>query len=143
VRLTSPDPHAPLAIDHAYLSDGADLEALCDGIDLVERLVAAPPLAAVLDVPAETTPPWGDRRDLPAWASERFGTTYHPSSTCRMGPAGDRMSVVDRVGRVHGIAGLRVADAAIFPTGPRANIHFTVVAVAEKLADAIRAERPA
>jgi choline dehydrogenase len=143
VRLTSPDPHAPLAIDHAYLSDAADLEALCDGIDLVERLVAAPPLAAVLDVPAETAPPWGDRRDLPAWALERFGTTYHPSSTCRMGPASDRMSVVDRVGRVHGIAGLRVADAAIFPTGPRANIHFTVVAVAEKLADAIRAERPA
>jgi choline dehydrogenase len=143
VRLTAPDPHAPLAIDHAYLSDPADLEALCDGIDLVERLVASPPLAGILDLPAEAAPPWGDRRDLPAWARERFGTTYHPSSTCRMGPDGDRMSVVDPGGWVHGVHGLRVADAAIFPTGPRANIHFTIVAVAEKLADAIRAEHPA
>jgi choline dehydrogenase-like flavoprotein len=48
--------------------------------------------------------------------------------------------VVDHAGRVHGVAGLRVADAAIFPSGPRANLHCTVVAVAEKLADAIRSD---
>lgn len=141
VRLTSPDPRAPLDIDHAYLSDPDDLEALCDGIDLVERLVSSPPLAGVLDMPPESAPPWGQRADLPTWALERFGTTYHPSSTCRMGPADARESVADRLGRVHGVSGLRVADAAIFPTGPRANIHFTTVAVAEKLAEAIREER--
>jgi choline dehydrogenase-like flavoprotein len=55
-----------------------------------------------------------------------------------MGPASDPMAVVDHNGRVYGVAGLRVADASIFPTGPRANLHFTVVAVAEKLADVIR-----
>jgi choline dehydrogenase-like flavoprotein len=48
------------------------------------------------------------------------------------------MAVVDHDAHVHGVAGLRVVDASIFPTGPRANIHFTIVAVAEKLADAIR-----
>jgi choline dehydrogenase-like flavoprotein len=48
------------------------------------------------------------------------------------------MAVVDRDGRVHGVSGLRVVDASIFPTGPRANLHFTVVAIAEKLADDIR-----
>jgi choline dehydrogenase len=47
------------------------------------------------------------------------------------------MAVVDHNARVHGVAGLRVVDASIFPTGPRANLHFTVVAVAEKLADSI------
>jgi choline dehydrogenase-like flavoprotein len=41
------------------------------------------------------------------------------------------------------VAGLRVADASIFPTSPRANIHSTVVAVAEKLADTIGADRTA
>jgi choline dehydrogenase-like flavoprotein len=48
---------------------------------------------------------------------------------------------VDVAGRVYGVGGLRVADASVFPTIPRANIHCTVVAVAEKLADAIRSDR--
>jgi choline dehydrogenase-like flavoprotein len=68
----------------------------------------------------------------------RFGTTYHPSSTCRMGPATDPLAVVDHLGQVHGVPGLRVVDASIFPSGPRANLHFTVVAVAEKLAEVCR-----
>jgi choline dehydrogenase-like flavoprotein len=55
-----------------------------------------------------------------------------------MGPAGDATAVVDASGRVHGLQGVRVADASIFPTGTRANLHCTVVAVAEKLADAVR-----
>ncbi len=74
------------------------------------------------------------------WVRANAGTTYHPSSTCRMGPASDPAAVVDHLGRIHGVGGLRVADASIFPSGPRANIHFTVVAVAEKLADAVRNE---
>lgn len=143
VHLTAADPHAPLTIDHAYLSDPADLAALCDGIDLAERLVKTAPLANMLECLAEDTPPWGNRSELPAWARERFGTTYHPSSTCRMGPASDRMAVVDHAGRVYGVAGLRVVDASIFPTGPRANLHCSVVAVAEKLADDLRRDRPA
>jgi choline dehydrogenase-like flavoprotein len=55
-----------------------------------------------------------------------------------MGPAEERAAVVDAEGRVHGVARLRVADASIFPTSPRANIHATVVAVAERLADCMR-----
>ena len=59
-----------------------------------------------------------------------------------MGPEDDREAVVDYAGRVYGIAGLRIADASIFPTGLRANPHCSVVAVAEKLADAIRHDVP-
>ncbi len=138
LRLTSADPMAPLDIDHAYLSDPADLEAQCDGIELVERIIASAPMRRVLEPYAEDTLPWGNIAGLPAWARSRVGTTFHPSSTCRMGPASDPMAVVDHNGRVHGVAGLRIVDASIFPTGPRANLHFTVVAVAEKLADVIR-----
>jgi choline dehydrogenase len=138
VRLTSADPTAPLDIDHGYLSDPADLEAQCDGIELVERIIAAAPMQRVLEPYAEETPPWGVPAELPAWARSRVGTTFHPSSTCRMGPASDQIAVVDQNARVHGVHALRVVDASIFPTGPRANVHFTVVAVAEKLADAIK-----
>jgi choline dehydrogenase len=139
VRLASSDPMAPLLIDHAYFSDPADLEALCDGVEITESIVAATPMRDVLEPHFEDAPPWGNRAGLPAWIREHAGTTYHPSSTCRMGPSHDGMAVVDHDGRVHGVAGLRVVDASILPTGPRANIHFTVVAVAEKLADAISA----
>jgi choline dehydrogenase len=138
VRLTSPDPAATLTIDHAHLAEEADLEAACDGLELVARLVAAEPLAALLDPVPGQVPDWRDHDELRAWARDHVRTTYHPSGTCRMGPAADREAVVDHEGRVHGFAGLRIADASIFPTGPRANLHCTVVAVAENLADAIR-----
>ncbi len=140
LRLTSADPHAPLDIDHDYYSDPVDLEAQCDGIDLVERIVASEPLQRVLEPMSDDTPPWGDASDLPAWARSHSGTTYHPSSTCRMGPVSDPTAVVDHLGKVHGINSLRVVDASIFPTGPRANLHFTVVAAAEKLAETIKGD---
>jgi choline dehydrogenase len=136
VRLTSTNPEAPLDIDHAYLSDPCDLKALCEGIDLAEAIIATPEMQAVLQ-PQEEAPPWGVRANLPSWALERFGTTYHPSSTCRMGPASDPLAVIDANGQVYGAPGLRVVDASIFSAGPRANLHFTVVAVAEKLAETI------
>jgi choline dehydrogenase len=138
VRLTGRDPSAPLDIDHAYFSDPTELEACCDGMELIRELVATPPLAAILEPVPGRVPTWRDRDELRARLRAEVTTTYHPSSTCRMGPATDPTAVVDHAGRVHGIAGLRVADASIFPTSPRANIHCTVVAVAEKLADALR-----
>jgi choline dehydrogenase len=137
VRLTSPDPHAALAIDHNHFADPVDLEAICDGVELANRLTAAPPLAEIL-TPAPSSLTWRSRAELRELVRAHADTTYHPSSTCRMGPADDPGAVVDHRGCVHGIRGLRIADASIFPTGPRANIHATVVAVAEKLAVAIR-----
>jgi choline dehydrogenase len=55
-----------------------------------------------------------------------------------MGPASDPMAVVDHAGRVHGVDGLRVVDASIFPTGPRGNTHGPTVASAEVIARKIR-----
>jgi choline dehydrogenase len=141
VCLASPDPAAALEIDHGYFNDPTDLEALCDGAELVARLVSTEPLAAAVDQLDGANPDWRDRDSVRAWVRGRAATTFHPSSTCRLGPVADVMAVVDHAGRVYGVAGLRVADASIFPTSPRANIHYTVVAVAEKLADAIRSDR--
>ncbi|HLL51849.1 MAG TPA: GMC oxidoreductase [Thermomicrobiales bacterium] len=138
VRLSSWDPAASLDIEHGYLSNPADLEAQCDGIELVERIIASAPMQHVLQPMEDDSPPWGDSSQLPTWAQSRVGTTFHPSSTCRMGPASDGMTVVNHKGQVHGVADLRVVDASIFPTGPRANLHCTVVAAAEKLAEVIR-----
>ena len=51
------------------------------------------------------------------WVKGAAETTYHPVGTCKMG--NDPMAVVDARLRVHGIAGLRVADASIMPNVPR------------------------
>lgn len=58
-----------------------------------------------------------------------------------MGPADDATAVVDNHGRVYGVQGLRVADASIFPWGPRCNLHWPVVATAERMAELVDAER--
>ena len=55
-------------------------------------------------------------------------------SSCAMGPASDRTAVVDAEGRVHGVAGLRVADASVMPVIPRANTMVPTVVVAERIA---------
>ncbi|MEZ4532324.1 MAG: GMC oxidoreductase [Thermomicrobiales bacterium] len=70
----------------------------------------------------------------------QVGTTFHPSSSCRMGPASDPMAVVDAHAQVYGVDGLLVVDASIFPTGPRVNLHCPIVAAAEKIAAELAAD---
>jgi 5-(hydroxymethyl)furfural/furfural oxidase len=62
---------------------------------------------------------------------------WHASCTCRMGRAGDPMSVTDTQGRIKGVQGLRVVDASIFPVVPCANTNFPTLMSAEKIADAM------
>jgi choline dehydrogenase len=137
VRLTSPDPHAPADIDHGYFSDPRDLEAICDGLEQVARLMTTPPLAGYVDILPDA-PLLAGREVLRAAVREEIGTTFHPSTTCRMGPASDPGAVVDAACRVHGMRSLRVIDASVFPHGPRCNLHWPVVAVAERMADLLR-----
>jgi choline dehydrogenase len=71
------------------------------------------------------------------WARETAQTTYHVIGTCKMGQ--DPMAVVDDSLRVHGLQGLRVADASIMPTVPSGNTNAAVIMIAEKAADMIKA----
>ena len=61
----------------------------------------------------------------------------HASCTCRMGSEDDPMAVTDIQGRVHGVGGLRVVDASLFPVVPRADTNFPTLMTAEKIADAM------
>lgn len=74
---------------------------------------------------------------LNAWVKARAVPFYHPVGTCRMGGADDSAAVVDAECRVRGVEGLRVIDASIMPTIPRANTNLTVIMIAEKMAAAI------
>ena len=65
-------------------------------------------------------------------------TGQHISCTCKMGPASDLKAVVDQYGRVHGVDGLRVADASIMPDCIRANTNATAMVIGERIGDLIR-----
>jgi choline dehydrogenase len=78
----------------------------------------------------------GDDAALRAYATASVSSYYHPVGTCRMGT--DDMAVVDPELRVHGISGLRVADASVMPSIVSANTYATVYAIAERAAELIR-----
>jgi choline dehydrogenase len=69
------------------------------------------------------------------WVKDVAETTYHPVGTCKMGP--DAMAVVDDQLRVHGIKGLRVADASIMPTLTSGNTNAPSIMIGEKAADMV------
>jgi len=76
-------------------------------------------------------------KDLENYVQKTAVTAHHPCGTCRMGPAGDTGAAVDPELRVHGIGGLRVVDASVFPDLVGGNINTPVIMVAEKAADLI------
>ena len=134
VALTSSDPTALPRIEHRHFSDPADLERMCDGVEFATQLLRTSPLAELATELHDRTWVTGDREALRQTILARAVTTNHCAGTAKLGPAADPLAVVDVDGRVYGSEGLVVADSSIFPTGPRGNIHFAVVAAAEKIA---------
>ena len=79
-----------------------------------------------------------DESALADWIKASVWPGWHVCGTCRMGPDGDPLAVLDAECRVRGVAGLRVVDASAIPTIPRANTNLTTIAIAEKIADGLR-----
>ncbi|EJF56945.1 alcohol oxidase [Dichomitus squalens LYAD-421 SS1] len=140
VRLSSPDPRAPLVIDPAYLSNPADLRVLRASVKLSLRLRDAMRERGYKMADA-TVPKSESDQDLDLWIRRANRTTYHYSSTCRMGRQDDAEwdggAVVDERLRVYGVGRLRIADSSIFPWVPRTHTQAPSVAVGEKAADMI------
>ncbi|MEV0218091.1 GMC family oxidoreductase N-terminal domain-containing protein [Streptomyces sp. NPDC050704] len=130
VRLRSPDPYTPPDIDVGLLRAPEDAPRLLDGVHQARRLARTPPLSRYLD--DELWP--GPTADPDDALHEGLNVYQHPVGTCRMGPPNDPHAVVTPSGHVHGLEGLRVADASIMPTIPRANTHLPTLMLAEHLA---------
>ena len=76
---------------------------------------------------------------LDAWILRNAYTQHHIAGTCKMGPDSDPMAVVNQHGQVHGIQGLRVADASVMPDVIRANTNATTIMIGERVAEFIKA----
>jgi len=133
VRLKAPDPQAPPAIRFNMFRTEYDAAALLYGVRLCRRIVAQPALAPYVVAEVVPGPAVGD--DDAALLDDvraRGVANLHPVGTCRMGHGPD--AVVDPRLRVHGIAGLRVADASIMPTIVAGNTNAPSIMIGEKCA---------
>ncbi len=144
VRITTTDPAVDPAVEERMLSDERDLVRMRDGVRRLREICLQPGVADVTGrveygLTGRSMDEALDGAALDDWLSTDCGDAQHASGTCRMGAADDPRSVVDPECRVLGCTGLRVIDASIMPEVPRANTHLTTVAIAERMADRIRA----
>ncbi len=131
LELRSPDPTVYPAIHPNYLATQADIDDVLAGNRLLREIATTRPLSDIITeeiIPGSHVA--GEEAQLADFRA-RADTVYHPTSTCMMGPD-PATSVVDARLRVHGIAGLRVIDASVFPTITSGNTNAPTVMVAEK-----------
>ncbi len=132
VRLKSPDPLAPPAIQFRFLVSDYDRRAILHGMRLCRAIAGQPALAPYTAgeiLPGEAV---ASDEDLLADIRARAVANYHPVGTCRMGHGTD--CVVDPRLRVHGVGHLRVADASIMPSIVGGNTNAPSIMIGEKAA---------
>lgn len=139
IAITAPAAGAPPRIETGFGGE-RDRAVIARAIGWARRLADHPRLASWIE--RETLPgPAVGASELPAWLGDHLECYFHPTGTCKMGPAADPAAVVDAGGKVHGFGNLFVADASIMPTIPRGMIALTVYAIAEKIADGLTGAR--
>ena len=139
IRIKSADPRAAPSIKPNYLATASDRRVAADALRLTRRIAAADALRKYQPVEFRPGPHVQSDDDLVRAAGDIGTTIFHPVGTCKMG--WDAMAVVDERLRVRGIAGLRVADAAIMPTITSGNTNAPTIMIAEKASDMIREDR--
>jgi len=132
VRLASPDPLAPPAISFDFLRTEYDMRAILTGIRLIRKIAAQPALRPYIVEEMAPGPAVTSDAELAEFVRQTGVSNHHPSSSCAMGTGPN--SVVDPRLRVHGIAGLRVADASIMPQVVAGNTNAPSIMIGEKAA---------
>jgi choline dehydrogenase-like flavoprotein len=134
IHARSPDPHAKPVIEPNYLATPEDQRVAVDSLKLVRRIAAQEPLAQFHAEELRPGPAAQSDDELLA-AARLLGTTiFHPVGTAKMGAASDPMAVVDARLRVHGVAGLRIADASVMPRITSGNTASPTMMIAGKAA---------
>jgi choline dehydrogenase len=140
VTLRSADPADPPLIVFNHLAEREDLKDLADGVRLIRRIVGQPAWEPYRREELTPGPAATTDADLESFVRGKLGTSYHGSSSLRMGS--DSEAVVDPEGRVRAVSRLRVVDASIMPKVVTANLNAPVMMMAEKLSDQILGKPP-
>ena len=141
VKITSQDPRVHPALRFNYLSTEQDRREWLDAVRSARKILTQPAFEPFNAGEISPGPTVETDEEILAWVAHDAETALHPSCTCRMGV--DEMSVLDPATmRVHGLEGLRVVDASVFPYVTNGNIYAPTMMVAEKAADLILGNTP-
>lgn len=140
LTLTSADPDAQPDVRERMLSEARDRDRMREGVRALVEMARGPEVAPILDGPLDD---WNaslfaaldDDAALDDHLLATAADAQHGTGTCRMGAPGDPSTVVDPSCRVLGLDGVRVVDASIFPSVPRANTNLTAIMTGELMAD--------
>ena len=132
LELTSASPDDYVAIHPNYLATKTDCDTIVAGVRIARAVCGAAPVSGMITEEYSPGPAVDDSDDdaILEWVRNTATTIYHPTGTCKMGP--DKMAVVDARLRVHGIEGLRVADASIMPVITSGNTNAPCIMIGEK-----------
>lgn len=139
LRLRDADPESAPLLDPNYLAVESDMAAMVAAVGLARELGRSSSFDDLCEGELMPGPDVDDDASLRDFIRRRTGGYFHLAGTCRIGT--DDSAVVDPSLRVHGIEGLRVIDASVMPTVPRAGTNCTVFAIAERAVDLVLADR--
>ncbi len=134
IDIASADPAVAPRIRPGYLGAAEDLDTVRAGAELTAALAATAEISDIVEAPVGPTP---ERMTAEEWVEDfrrRADTVFHPVGTCAMGPD-DGDSVTDTALRVHGVEGLRVADASVFPNITSGNTNAPVMMLGWRAAE--------
>ncbi|KAA0892836.1 GMC family oxidoreductase [Pusillimonas sp. ANT_WB101] len=141
VRIKSADPLVTPEIQPNYLDTDLDRRTTIAAVKAARQIAQSSAMRPYVKREVKPGPDAETDEDLLAFSRDTGATIFHPSGTCRMGPEGDPMAVLDAHMRVRGVQGLRVIDASSMPTLVSGNTNGPIVMMAEKVVDLIREER--
>ncbi len=130
IHVSSKSANKQPAIRFNFLSAQLDREVTLEAMRITRRIMTAPAMQGIATDEIAPGINIASDDELLAWVKNNAETTYHPVGTCKMGS--DPMAVVDDQLRVHGIQGLRVADASIMPTLTSGNTNAPSIMIGEK-----------
>ncbi len=136
IRLRSADPDDPPEIHPNYIQSKFDQDRLIAGIRIVREVIGQAAFDGFRGREEQPGSKLQSDKDLLQWLRSSAMTTFHPVGTCKMGI--DQMSVVDARLKVHGIDGLRVADASVMPIISSGNTNAPTIMIGEQAAAFMR-----
>jgi choline dehydrogenase len=138
LRIVSPDVRARPFVESHLLEHPEDRAQAVEAMRLAFRLASTPELSSLASNlwPSKTV--LRDRHLIEGWIRDACDSAYHPCGTVPMGADGDPRAATDGRGRLRGVEGVTIADASLMPTIPAANIHLTVLMMAERFGHWLR-----
>ena len=135
IHIKSSNPEEYPSIKYNFLSNQLDRDTLIAGVKLIRKLMQSESMKEFCDDEIQPGYEFSSDEQILEFIKNKAETLYHPSGTCKMGF--DQNAVVDKNLKVHGIKGLRIADASIMPTLVSGNTNAVCMMIGERCADFI------